>query len=276
MVSAVSGASSSLWTLEKQSASSLANSIFATVDTENKGYIDKAALTSALSGSDASSSDLDDVFAELDQDSDGKITRNELSSSIDQLSQALAAQFSQSRVDSARNSAGNGGDDPGFTREELTAIAADDRTDAAQSALMTKLAENFDAADTDADGRINGEEAMAYDKLTSTDGSTATATAGPATQGAGGPPPAGGGGSSSGTTYAAADTNEDGTVSLQELVAYEIKQGSSADSDTASSSTSNDTDAAKRLLAQLVQAYGLAERGGDSTVAASESLSAYA
>ncbi|MGI4847611.1 MAG: EF-hand domain-containing protein [Janthinobacterium lividum] len=291
MVSAVSGTTTNLWALQQQkSATSLANSIFSTVDTDNKGYIDKASLTTALSDSGTSSTDIDQAFSELDQDGDGKVTKSELSTSIDQLSQALSAQFNQSRVDGARADAG-GGDDPGFTKDELTAIAGDSQTDAKQSAFMSKIAENFDSVDTDGDGRVTGAEAMAYAKSTTTDAATDASSSDAVgaisgTPPAGGPPPAGGAGgaggsssassSSSSTTYAAADTNQDGTVSLDELLAYETKQSNKTDSSSVDG-TDKDNQAAMRMLKQLLQAYGNSSGSSStSTVASTDSISAYA
>jgi hypothetical protein len=67
-------------------------------------------------------------------------------------------------------------------------------------------------------------------------------------------PHGGGGGGGGGTkTYAAADTNQDGTVSPQEAAAYELKQQSKAAKAYANTQNQTRQDKGKALFAQLEQ-----------------------
>lgn len=157
MISSISG-----------SASQIASSIFSKLDTSNKGYIEQADLQSALSkinGND-DSSDTDELFSSLDSDSDGKLTESELSSGISNLLNELNSQFNSSRV--------QGGmppppppqgeeEDEGYTQDELESIASS--TDDSQlSSLMSTIAANFEAADTNQDGKVSAKEAMEYQR----------------------------------------------------------------------------------------------------------------
>ncbi|MDO8304248.1 MAG: hypothetical protein Q7T06_00495, partial [Herminiimonas sp.] len=94
------------------------------------------------------------------------------------------------------------------------------------------------------------------------DGQSASAVDGSSagTQAVGAPPPpppraAGGAAQEAAATeaYDAADTNQDGTVSLQELVAY---QTSEASKEAVKTDAQTNLDAATRLTTQLAQTYG--------------------
>jgi Ca2+-binding EF-hand superfamily protein len=131
MVSSVSGSTGGL--------SNWADSVFSKLDTKNQGYIDKTDLASALSATGESegsgdTSAVDDMFGALDGDSDGKVTRSELTDAMTKLADQLNAQFDASRV--------NGG------------------TDGASSTSADYVA----AADTDGDGTVSEAEQAAYDK----------------------------------------------------------------------------------------------------------------
>ena len=157
MISSISG-----------SASQIASSIFSKLDTSNKGYIEQADLQSALSkiNGNNDSSDTDELFSSLDSDSDGKLTESELSSGISNLLNELNSQFNSSRV--------QGGmppppppqgeeEDEGYTQDELESIASS--TDDSQlSSLMSTIAANFEAADTNQDGKVSAKEAMEYQR----------------------------------------------------------------------------------------------------------------
>jgi Ca2+-binding EF-hand superfamily protein len=131
MVSSVSGSTGGL--------SNWADSVFSKLDTKNQGYIDKTDLASALSATGESegsgdTSAVDDMFGALDGDSDGKVTRSELTDAMTKLADQLNAQFDASRV--------NGG------------------TDGTSSTSADYVA----AADTDGDGTVSEAEQAAYDK----------------------------------------------------------------------------------------------------------------
>lgn len=155
--------------------SQMASLLFSRLDTKNQGYIEKSDLASAFSNiasqkSDSTSSD--DVFAALDGDSDGKVTESELSTVLAKLQEQLDSQFNQSRM---RGMGGMPpppppGDDAGFTKAELTEqLQSADSSDSARSSLLNKVVENFEAADSNSDGKVSFQEAMAYDQANSSD-----------------------------------------------------------------------------------------------------------
>lgn len=149
-----------------RSVSSWANSLFGRIDTKNQGYIEKADLQAAFSKIDATaksgtisedgatSTDIDAVFKQLDGDSDGKVTKDEMSSALEKLAGELNAQFDQSRV---RGGMKGGGMQPpppqgGAGPDQVSSSAETAGTDASYVA----------AADTDGDGTVSAEELADY------------------------------------------------------------------------------------------------------------------
>lgn len=58
-----------------------------------------------------------------------------------------------------------GQSDQGFTKDQLTAISKElSSTDSKRSKVMSDVASNFDAADTNGDGRVTGTEARAFEE----------------------------------------------------------------------------------------------------------------
>lgn len=199
---------------------------------KTKTIMSISALSSSSTASAAAPS-LDDrlqqMFARLDGDSDGKVTQKEFSS-------AMEKRFGASDTSSARPDA----------------------------------ASIFSETDTDEDGAITFAEfktAMAEMR----------SAAGQAAGGAGGPPPAGGpggGGGAGGAEAAAAkvfderDTDEDGEVSVDELLAWMQQQ----ETDRASATGSTDS-------AEVVQAFSkaleAADADGDGSVTQEELTSVF-
>lgn len=219
----------------------MAEQLFAKLDTDGQGYFEVADLESAyetanLAGNGLTSSEL---FAQLDADTDGKVTASEFSTAITSLAAELDAQFAQGRMDAARMGGGPGmggmppppppPDDEGYTEEELaTQLASIDSADDPRAALLTSLVDNFAAADTDGDGKISFAEAMSFDAASATSDDTAT--------------------TSSSTT--------------------ETNTSAATTSDTESSGTAT-TDARFMLqIMQLMHAYGLTERTAAATTLA--------
>lgn len=166
-------------------ASSWASNLFTQLDTKNQGYIEQSDLASAFSKISDSSVDVEAVFNQLDGDSDGKVTQDEMTSALQQVAEELDSQFNNMRMQGGMGGPGgmNGmppppppGDDAGFTEEELTSQLEEiGDTDSKRSELISSVLENFDAADTDGDGRVTFKEAMALDQSSgSTGNSTAT------------------------------------------------------------------------------------------------------
>lgn len=169
----------------------MAEDLFTNLDTSGKGYIQQSDLESALSGLTSSSSSqssgdsasASEIFSQLDGDGDGKVTKDELSASIKSLADELDKQFNQSRMEGAppppppAGTQGTRDSDTGFTKDELTSQLAEiGSSDATRSSLITKIVENFDEADTNSDGTVSLQEAMAYDNANSTSSSSTIGT----------------------------------------------------------------------------------------------------
>lgn len=299
MTSAIGGVGGGSWAMQRPDPSNMVKNLFAKVDTKNQGYIDKAELqsafdqisTNAASGSSDTSSSVDAIFKKLDGDSDGKITKQEMTDGMQKLAAQFDSQFNQSRTSGmggARHS-DDGGDDAGFSKDQLSSMAKDiGASDSKRSELMSKIADNFDKADTNGDGKVNGSEAMAFDKASQT-ASTGSDSSTAAVEGSAGvrhahgapppPPPSAASdsasddsSSSASKVFAAADTNQDGKVSIQELLAS-LQTDSSSDSSSATSSnkTEDSSAAVMKMVMQLMQAYG--GFGQDSAQSSSSGIS---
>jgi Ca2+-binding EF-hand superfamily protein len=162
-------------------ASQIASSLFSKLDTKSQGFIEKSDLQAAFSKLDSSSSSsdtssVDEIFSSLDSDQDGKITKSEMTTGIENLVGQLNSQLNSSRVQ-------NGmppppppeGYDQGFTKDELSSISSE-TTDTKLADLMTKLASNFEAADTNQDGKVSAQEAKAYEQQSQASTSSASSS----------------------------------------------------------------------------------------------------
>lgn len=168
-----------------------ASSLFSKLDTKNQGYIEKSDLQSALDGvsgstSSSGSASVDDVFGALDTNGDGRVTEQEMSTSLQSLVDDLQNQLASSRMGAAGGMPPppppkDDSADQGFTKDELTSMAQEiGATDSKRSSLMSSIAANFDTADTNGDGRVNREEAMAFEQTlqsASSTSDTSTSTA---------------------------------------------------------------------------------------------------
>jgi Ca2+-binding EF-hand superfamily protein len=166
-------------------ASQMASMLFSKLDTKSQGYLEKSDLAAAFSqiasnaSQNTSSTSADDVFTALDSNSDGKVTKDEFASVLAKLQESVSSQFGGQMH-------GAGGmppppppaDDAGFTKEELTSqLESAGSSDTKRSELIHKIVNNFEAADTDSDGKVSFQEAMAYDKSTESTSASATSTA---------------------------------------------------------------------------------------------------
>ncbi|MCB5184588.1 EF-hand domain-containing protein [Methylobacillus gramineus] len=150
-------------------ASQIASSIFSKIDTNNKGYIEQADLQTAFNGIDSSDSDssVNELFSALDSDSDDKLTESELTDGVTNLLSQLNSQFDNARVQGGMPPLpppqNEGEEDEGYTQNELESIASS-TSDSKLSSLMSNVAANFEAADTNEDGKVSAKEAMAYEQ----------------------------------------------------------------------------------------------------------------
>lgn len=166
----------------------MADEIFSTLDTKGTGYIELSTLQDmADSAGNTDSLDVEGLFSQLDGDSDGKVTKDEFSSAFNQVAEQLNSQFDSMRMQEAMGGMGgmggmpppppDGAGDEGFTQDELTAqLEQVGDSDSTRSALITSVLENFDTADTDGDGKVSLEEAMALEQDSSSSANTASTT----------------------------------------------------------------------------------------------------
>ena len=172
---------------QKPDAATMAEDLFAKLDTSGKGYIEQSDLTSALSSTSSTSTEgtasASEIFSQLDSDGDGKVTQDELKTSMQKLAESLDSQFDEMRMQAGMPPPPPPAEsDAGFTEEELTdQLAEIGSTDSARASLISNVVNNFDAADTDEDGKVSFQEAIAYDKAnpassTSSTDSTSSAT----------------------------------------------------------------------------------------------------
>lgn len=169
--------------MRRQDPAKMAEELFSKLDISGKGYIEESDLQSAFQNVPASSSSsAEDVFASLDGDSDGKVTRQEMSDSIQKLSDALDSQFNSMRMSGAMAGMGGmggmgmrrGGEDAGLTEEDLSSqLASIGNADSQRASMLSSLLDNFDQVDTDSDGKVNREEAQAYKQSSQSAAATA-------------------------------------------------------------------------------------------------------
>ena len=132
-------------------------------------------LESQLSEIDSSDSQRSDLlnkivanFDTADTNSDGKVSFAE-AQAYDQSTSSTASSASSTSTTASSST------DSGFTVDELTQQLSEiGSSDSKRSDLLNKIVANFEAADTDGDGKVSNSEAMAYDQSSAS--STASAT----------------------------------------------------------------------------------------------------
>ena len=180
--------------MQRPDPAKLAEDLFTQLDTSGQGYLQKADLQSALdklsssASSTSDSSNVDELFASLDADSDGKVTKNEFTDGLKKLQDSLEQQFQDGRMQMAIQAGGMNGmggmpppqppqgeNDEGFTKDELSIQLKEiGSSDSARSSQISSIVQNFDKADTNTDGKVSFQEAMAYQQSTTSQQSTAT------------------------------------------------------------------------------------------------------
>jgi Ca2+-binding EF-hand superfamily protein len=169
--------------IDSSMASQLASSLFSKLDTQNKGYLEKSNFQSAL-GSASNDSDntteVDDVFEQLDGNGDGKVTEAEVSSVL-----ANILSKNQNSAGIGQGPGGPGGpggpppppqgEDTGFTKEELSSQLEEiGSSDDKRASVISNVVNNFEAADANQDGKVTAAEAMAYEQKNSVDSSSSS------------------------------------------------------------------------------------------------------
>lgn len=154
--------------MKRPDSEQMASEIFSKLDTDNQGYLEAGDF----------GSDNEDLFAALDSDSDGKVSKSELSTRLKELAEELDSQFNAMRSQGMGGMmmAGGmqgmpppppaGGGDEGLDQSQLSAMAADasEAGDSTAAARFTALAENFDSADSNQDGKVSFAESIAYEE----------------------------------------------------------------------------------------------------------------
>jgi hypothetical protein len=133
-------------TINAIGAKDVANTLFNKLDTQRKGYIEAQDIAAAA-GEGADAKQVAEIFTRLDGDSDGRVTKSELSEAVEKVGNELNAQLDQSRVAAAPTGRPPGGGAP-------PPKPADSETE------INYVAE----ADTDNDGTVSEAEDAAYKK----------------------------------------------------------------------------------------------------------------
>jgi len=183
-ISSISG--SSTWSTIQSMRQKMAEDLFAKLDTSSQGYIDKSTLQTALdsassstsssSSSTSSTSNVDALFNQLDSNGDGKVTKQEFTDALQQLESQLQANANlQSGGTTPPPPPQN---DSGFTKDELTAQLSEiGSSDSKRSSLISSVIANFDKADTNGDGKVSMQEAMAFQQSNSSTSTTSSTDA---------------------------------------------------------------------------------------------------
>lgn len=172
---------------KRPSSDEIASDLFSVLDPSGKGYIEESDLASALSGVNSTSSTTSNasgIFSQLDSDGDGKVTKSEMSASLAKLADELDSQFNQSRMQNATGSMPPPPppqNDTGFTQDELKQqlseiSSSSSANDNQRADLISNIVNNFTAADTDSNGKVTFEEAMAYQKSTTSAASSSSSS----------------------------------------------------------------------------------------------------
>ena len=155
--------------MKRPDSEQMASEIFSKLGTDNQGYLEASDF----------GSDNEDLFSALDSDSDGKVSKSELSTRLKELAEELDNQFNAMRSQGMGGMMMAGGmqgmpppppaggeDDAGLGQEQLSAMAADasETGDSSAAARFAALAENFDSADSNQDGKVSFAESVAYEE----------------------------------------------------------------------------------------------------------------
>lgn len=178
---------------QKPDAANMASELFAMLDTSGKGYIEASDLSSALESSDSADS-AESLFSTMDADSDGKVTEQELSSLLQKVAEQFEDSFGAARVGEAMGNrppppppggmGGAQGEDEGLTVDQLSAMAeeAEASGNTTMASELSSLAESFEEADANQDGKVTFQEAQAYresSEASASEGSTSSRPAPP-------------------------------------------------------------------------------------------------
>lgn len=143
-----------------------AGAVFQKLDSQQKGYLEQADFSAALSQLQQSADDEQSAewFSQLDADQDGKLTSDEFSTAVSEQLYNAQGKFGMP---------GGGpqgmppmgpppGEDEGKTVDELTAMVEElSSTDSKAAAGLQTIIDQFDSADANKDGKVTMQEAQA-------------------------------------------------------------------------------------------------------------------
>ncbi len=142
-----------------------AGAVFQKLDSQQKGYLEQADFSAALSQLQQSADDEQSAewFSQLDADQDGKLTSDEFSTAVSEQLYNAQGKFGMP---------GGGpqgmppmgpppGEDEGKTVDELTAMVEElSSTDSKAAAGLQTIIDQFDSADANKDGKVTMQEAQ--------------------------------------------------------------------------------------------------------------------
>lgn len=264
------------WAAMRAQRSQMHARMFAKVDTDGSGGVDKTELQTMLSDiSDKSGTDLtsniDDTFTKFDTNGDGTLSSDELGQGMHDLMPP------PSTMDFAQARGGNSGmQDDLFSRIDTNGDGSIDKDE------MTVVTDKF-KSDTGKDGSdmFTQLDSDGDSKLTQAEFDAGRPEKSGSPQGAGGPPPGGGPGKTRGgggaqsasgdsTTYDPLDTNKDGVVSELERLVGELKTATAA-----VSGDGHDNSQASLTIAVLAKSL-YAQFAGSASQQSTNSVSAVA
>ncbi|WP_127025255.1 EF-hand domain-containing protein [Rheinheimera mangrovi] len=223
--------------LSKEQLTEAAGNLFGKLDSQNKGYLEQSDFSSLLSGlqNDEASTKSKELFSSLDSDGDGQLTSYEFSDNFSNLLYSAQGTMGPRPAPPQDN---------GKSKDELTAMLEElEQDDEKSSEGLQSLLDNFDTADTDGDGKVTMQEAMAYKQSTEDSAGASSAQAMP-------PPPPGAMGS----------PNQDSGITAEELTALLDSTGET-DSEMAAT------------LQSLIDNFDSADSDGDGKVTMQEANS---
>ena len=150
-------------------SSQISQNIFSKLDTEGQGYLSQEVLSSAFGSLNSSEADSDaeSLVSAMDSDSDGQITKSELSKGVENLLSQLGQSQQRPPMGGGMppppppGGGKGGGEDMSVTAEEAAELA-ESTEDERLSEVMSQIADNFDEADADGDGVVTQQEGMAF------------------------------------------------------------------------------------------------------------------
>jgi len=227
-------------------SSKFAEALLTSLDSDSSASVDSTEFSSAaLKLANADESAINNAFKALDSNGDGSVSIDEMTSMLSAQQQSTAASGSMPPPPMRPSSSTQ--EDSGYTKDELTSMASEvSSTDSNLASLLSSVAENFSAADTNGDGKVTSAEAMAYQQSTqdTTNGTDASKVAASGSMPPPPPPPS-------------SSTQEDTGYTKDEL--------------TAMASTTSSTDSKlSSLFETLSQNFDAADADGDGKVTSSE------